>query len=204
MKTGITISIISIILISQVCLAQNENAIRPVSPIDFFKEEITLAVNDSTASVTGLYYFRNNSDNDGRMPILFPFFVDSTCLFPDTMCAYILNEKDTTYLYCRDTGQHAAVIITIPLSPNDTTVWHLDYRQKILGPRATYILTSTGAWGKPLEEATYRFIVPKSFKNVQVWPEADSTMVKRRSRVYLAHRTDFMPRQDMTIHWKSK
>jgi hypothetical protein len=203
-KIGNTINIISIIFISQVCLAQNKNMTRPVSPIDFFKESITLSVDESTASVSGIYYFRNNSDNAGRMPILFPFFVDSTSIFPDTMCAYIVNEKDTTYLDCRNTGQHEAVMIAIPLSPNCTTVWHLDYRQKIFGPRATYILTSTGAWGKPLEEATYRFIVPKAFKDVQIWPEADSTLVKGKSQEYLAHRIDFMPGQDMTIHWKSK
>jgi hypothetical protein len=200
-KTEIVIFIISIIFIAGCCFGQDEINPRPVSLIDFFKEEITLSVSDSVASVNGLYYFRNNSEHEGKMPIVFPFYADSASLFPDTINAYIVSEKDTTHLDYRKTGEHDAVMIGIPLTPKGITIWHLDYKQKILGPRATYILTSTGAWGKPLEDATYRFIVPASFKEVLVWPEADSTINRGKSREYLAHRIDFMPKQNMTIDW---
>jgi hypothetical protein len=198
------IFIILITLTPQLSFGQDKTAPKPVSPVDFFKVEITLSVNDSFASVKGIYYFRNNSNHEGRFPIIFPFYVDSVSLFPDTILAYIVNKNDTTNLRFGNERMQNAIMIEIPLSPSDTTIWHLDYRQRILESRATYILTSTGAWGKPLEEGTYKFEVPPSFKGVRVWPEADSTITESNGTEYLAHRTIFMPKQDMTIEWKAK
>ena len=49
---------------------------KPERPVSFYAEEITLEVNDSTASVSGMYCFRNNSDKEGYFPLAFPFYVD--------------------------------------------------------------------------------------------------------------------------------
>jgi hypothetical protein len=203
-KTGILSFIILLIFVSLSAIAQDKGSPRSSSPVDFFKEEITFTVKDSASSVSGIYYFRNNTERGGKMPIMFPFYVDSASVFPDTIIAYTLNSKDTTWLDVQNAQGQNAVTVEIPMTPHGITVWHLDYAQDILKAKATYILTSTSAWGKPLEDATYRFIVPASYDSVQAWPEPDSTIILKDHRELLAHRTNFMPKQNMTIEWKSK
>ncbi len=199
-------SICILILLSSiaVCLAQDKQPIPDTPLLDFFKEEITLTVGEGVSNVSGIYYFRSNTDRDGIIPIIFPFYVDSLSLFPDSMYAYVLNGADTSKLDIRSSRMKNAVRISIPIKANGITVWHLDYSQKIKSNRAVYIITSTNAWGKPLEDAAYRFIIPKRFKDVQAWPEPDSSIIKGDNCEYLARRTNFMPNRDMVISWKSK
>ncbi len=189
-----------LILGPQICLAQEKSS----SPLEFFKEEVALTVGDSSSAVSGIYYFRNNTNNVSRVTIMFPFFVDSQNPYPDTIAAYVANGADTTRIDVKSQKDQDAVSLRIPLTPQGVTIWHLDYRQKILGTKATYILISTAAWGKPLEDATYRFIVPSSFADVHTWPEADSIFDNGQTREYLAHRTNFMPGQNMEVKWESK
>jgi hypothetical protein len=203
-KTGILPFIFISILISISAIAQDKTIPYSTSPVDFFKEEITLTIDYSSSIVSGIYYFRNNTERGGKMPIMFPFYVDSASLFPDTIFAYSVNDKDTTALDVRDARGQNAVMIEIPMMPKGTTIWYLDYSQKILEPKATYILTSTGAWGKPLEDATYRFITPADYDSIQAWPEPDSIIIQNSHRELLAYRTNFMPKQNMMIEWKSK
>ena len=197
-----SIVILSILLTSQFCAAQERAATRNNSPVDFFKEDITLSVADSFASVSGTYYFRNNTERDGKMPVMFPFYVDSSSLYPDTISIFVISGNDSTRLDYRNARERNSIIIGIPLFSKLITIWHLDYRQKILGNKATYILTSTAAWGAPLEEATYKFIVPSSYEDVHVWPEADTVIANGKMIKYEANRSNLMPAQNMTIEWK--
>ncbi len=200
MRNGILFIITLVILDSQICLSQ----VKHTSPVDFFKEDITLAVSDSSARISGIYYFRHNTEHDTRMPVVFPFYVDSLNPYPDSIAAYMVNGADTIRLDFRNQRERGAIWLAIPLFSNNVTVWHLDYRQKIRDTRAVYILTSTAAWGKPLEDATYKFIVPLSFADVRTWPEADTVLAEGNFREYLAHRTNFMPGQNMEVKWVSK
>lgn len=201
---GKSICILILLIGYQICLAQDKTIPPKASPVDFFREEITLTVSDSVSKISGIYYFRVNVEHNGNMPIIFPFYVDSLSLFPDSMFAYILNGADSTKLEIRPAKMKNAVLIIIPIKSKGITVWHFDYSQKIKSARATYIITSTSAWGKPLDDATYRFMAPAHFSDVQAWPEPDSSTVKGDTREYLAHRTNFMPTHDMVISWKSK
>ena len=173
------------------------------SPVDFFKEKITLTVSDSVATVNGIFYFRNNRDRDKPFPVLFPFYVDSVTHFPREINAYIINDNDTLTVNFEPLVERGAIRMGIPMKSNAVTVWHLDYSQRIESPRARYILTSTSAWKKPLEEASYYFIVPENFKVVSVWPEPDNSGGDEIKTLW-CHKTNFMPKRDMEITWKRK
>ncbi len=193
---------IALMALAEVCFGQDD-AVRPFGrPIDFFAEEVTLSVSESTASISGVYYFRNSSDRGGTFPILFPFYVDSLTLYPDHIRADVFDGADTTELEVRRLPERNAITLGIPIKPRGVTAWHLQYSQKILGTLAVYIITSTQTWGKPLEEATYRFIAPANFDSVTVWPEADSTREYDHHIEYISHKKDFMPDRDMAIRWK--
>jgi hypothetical protein len=174
------------------------------SGVDFFKEEITLVVNDSEATVHGIYYFRNNTDKSGDFPILFPFYVDSLSQFPNYIRPFIIDSAKTVNLSFRTIENAGSISLGIPVRPRSVTIWYLDYVQRIKATRARYIITSTNAWGKPLEEATYRFIAPSDYDSIHTWPTADSIYKDRAKIVNLCHKKDFLPRQDMEISWIKK
>jgi len=171
------------------------------SPVDFFAEEITMEVNESEVSIGGVYYFRNNTSKDKSFPIIFPFYVDSLTSFPDRIDAYVISGSDTSVINFQSLEERHCIRLGIPMIPDSVTIWHLDYNQKISSRKARYILTSTSAWKKPLEKATYRFIAPKSFDINYAWPEAD-TVITGDKVTLIANRTDFMPPRDMEIIWE--
>jgi hypothetical protein len=172
-------------------------------PVDFFKEEITLAVDEGVATVHGVFYFRNNTDRERPFPVIFPFHTDSLTQFPHEIRAFTINEKDTVAINYEALMERGAIRMAVPMKANDVTIWHLDYTQEIESSRAKYILTSTSAWKKPLEEAVYRFEFPRSFDINYVWPETDSVIDGDRITL-LSRRTDFMPQQDMEIIWERR
>ena len=174
------------------------------SSVDFYKEEITVTVDDSVASIKGIYYFQNNTQKEGQFPVMFPFYVDSLSLFPVNISAYVMDGVKAETLAYRAMPEASSITLRVPLKPNLTTIWRLDYSQKILAPHARYILTSTASWKMPLAEATYRFIVPADWENVTVWPTADTMIAHGGLKTYSCNRKDFMPKQDMEISWRRK
>ena len=174
------------------------------APVDFFKEEITLTVSDSQAAINGIFYFRNNTDRDRPFPIIFPFYVDSLTSYPDKINAYTINGGDTAAINFEALAGRRAIRMAVPMKPKGVTVWYLDYTQKIDSPHARYILTSTAAWKKPLEEATYYFVMPETFNVISVWPEPDSTKISGAKKILKCERKNFMPERDMEIIWEQK
>jgi hypothetical protein len=179
--------------------------------VEFFKEDVTMTVTDSTSAVSGVYYFRNNTEKDKPYTVMFPFHVDGGTQFPYEIRAYTVNGGDTLDIDVEVLDSLNAVRLGVPLKPKEVTVWHLDYIQRIGTDYARYILTTTSAWKKPLEEANFKFIIPTDFSIVEIWPK---TQAVRRiigksegepARLELTSRqTDFMPNQDMRIVWDKK
>lgn len=191
------------LLIANIIQAGDTGASR--RPIEFFAEEISLAVTDSDATVTGVYHFRNNTAREGSYPVIFPFHVDSLTLYPEWVEGFVVDSESTGQaLEIKKYEARNSVAIDIPLKPNKIISWRLEYRQRLLGHSARYILISTQSWGEPLETATYEFVAPLDFTGVRVWPEADSVAEEGNYCIYRAHRVNFMPTRDMEIEWAPK
>jgi len=172
-------------------------------PVEFFAEEITLSVDDSSATIEGVYRFRNRTSKQGEYPVVFPFHVDSASTYPDLIEAATLG-PNARPIQVRRNEDRGAAILRVPLMPDTITSWRLRYKQRISGRSARYILTSTQAWGQPLDEATYCIIVPAEFENVKVWPEQDSMAFVGDKVEYWAHEKSFMPDKDMLVTWTLK
>jgi hypothetical protein len=210
-------SIILILTIFAICLGQDKsgkNTKLPQKllldrntsekPFDFIAEEITLIVSETSSTVNGVYHFKNNTDKIATFPIVFPFYIDSLTQYPDSIRAFIIVDGDTLNLLQKELPSKDGISLRIPMPDGKLTAWYLNYTQKISGPEARYILTSTTAWGKPLENATYTFWVPESFNSVTVWPEADSVITESPFKKYISHKSNFMPTADMQVRWKPK
>ena len=173
-----------------------------IPAVEFCKEEVTLEVGDGHACITGIYYFRNNTNRDLQMPVVFPFYIDSLTAFPHHIEAAV-NSADCEAVPTFDrVPDRDMVSLRIPVKADDITSWRLTYQQEIGAKRAVYILTSTAAWKKPLEEATYYFIAPDSFSDINTWPIPDTTYIEGPDRIFKSVRYDFMPQRDMEITWK--
>jgi hypothetical protein len=173
-------------------------------PLEFFKEEISMTVNKGEFTISGTYYFRNNTDSDRPMPVVFPFYIDDSTHYPDEISAYVNNGEGKKALDFQENRERGSIRMAIPMRPGETTIWQLDYSQRIDKPQATYILKSTQAWGKPLEEALYRIDIPDDIDIDHIWADVDSVTTKGNREVLWIHKTDYMPFSDMTIRWKNK
>ena len=205
MKFSIVIQALLLIAFQGVLFSQDNLPDLPdsdKSTVDFFMEEITLQVSDSTSHVEGVYYFRNNTSKEFDFPVLFPFYTDSLTSYPHVIEPYLLENGKRNKLSYKNLPNFSGIRFRIPLQADKTTAWHLDYSQKIRAKRAVYIITSTAAWKKPLEKATYYFIAPESFSGVEIWPEADTAYTDDGNIIYKCIRENFMPSKDMKISWK--
>jgi hypothetical protein len=196
----------TILFLGLAAASSGQKNVRPPrgSAIDFYKENIVLTVSDSDAAVSGIYWFRNTTEMHVPYPVSFPFYIDSTSLFPNSISAYIKNDSTITQIPFMKYKIAKSIGIRVPMTAKGTTIWHLDYSQKILSPHARYILTSTAAWGRPLQEAMYKFIVPALFDSVRVWPKPDTVYNQGDQKIYLCHKSNYMPKRDMEIYWKTK
>ena len=185
-----------------VLLGQGEDL--PNMQVEFFKEEITMTVTDSTSAISGVYYFRNNTERDKPFSVVFPFYVDAVSHYPHEIRAYTVNDSDTLIIESTPLEDGNAIRLRIPMKPKEVTVWNLDYSQRIEGSHARYILTSTGAWGQPLEEALYRFIIPTDFEIIDIWPRVDKARRVKPNLELWCEKTNFMPSRDMEIFWDRK
>jgi len=197
---GVLIIALQGVLYSQSNFSDSVDSYKP--NVEFFMEEITLEVTDSTAHVKGVYYFSNNTSKEFDFPVLFPFYTDSLISYPHVIEPYLLENGQKNKLSYKDSPNFSGIRFRIPLQADKVTAWHLDYCQKISAKRAVYIITSTAAWKKPLDKATYYFIAPESFSGVEVWPEADTAYMDNGNIIYKCVRENFMPSQDMEILWK--
>lgn len=196
---SLTNQIGALLLAGVILLGQGEN---PRSrQVEFFKEEITMAVTDSSSSISGVYYFRNNTEKDKPYSVLFPFYVDGVSHYPHEIRAYTVNGDDTQTIKTDALEGQNAIRLRIPMKPKQVTVWYLDYTQRIESEYARYILTSTGAWGQPLEEATYRFLIPTGYRIIEIWPKADKLRRIKSTIEMWCEKINFMPDQDMRIFW---
>ena len=67
-------------------------------------------------------------------------------------------------------------------------------------PLARYILTSTGAWGRPLQSGEYRVRWPATLAGVRVsYPGHDETKDGWTTRSF--ERKDFQPDRDLVVGW---
>jgi hypothetical protein len=173
-------------------------------PVEFFKEEIFMTVNIGEFTISGTYYFRNNTEISKPMPIVFPFYIDDSTHFPHEIKASVTTDKEKRQLDFQEHLERGSLRISIPMKPKEITIWRLEYTQKIDKSQATYILQSTQAWGKPIEEALYKIDIPDNINVDYIWADVDSVTNKGNREILWIHKTEYMPFKDMTIKWKEE
>ena len=160
-------------------------------PVRFHDEVIDVTVEPGRVTVDALYGLQNPTRASAGVTLLYPIPVDDAHPFPDRV-----EVKDRRFGTRPD-----GLLIPVSLGPGEETTLAVRYSQAAAEPVARYILTSTGAWGRPLRSGTYRVRWPADLPGVRVsYPGHDH----RAADGWITRsfeRTDFQPDRDLVVTW---
>lgn len=160
---------------------------------DFFREDITFSLNRTNLDVDGYYWFTNHSEKTVESEIFYPFAnysnekIDSIRLFNISKGEKVRFTKD----------ENKGIYFRLNIAPHDTLLFQIGYRQTLSADSAVYILKTTQGWGKPIDLAEYKLVVPSSLPIKKFTYEPDRSYKIENSTVYYWKKEKFMPKEDM-------
>ena len=158
-------------------------------------------VRPGTLEVRGMYHFQCSVKEPLVASMRYPFPLDSTHLYPDSM------EIRQRAFQRQDSG----VSFRMRFHPGAEDSFFVYYRQPLKTNSATYVVTTTRKWKRPIDLAQFRVTVPAGFKDVELTFKADSVVhcptgaagAKSDSTVsYFFTRKKFFPDKDVTVTWR--
>jgi hypothetical protein len=164
----------------------------PASPIHFAREEIAMDVRPSTLEVRGMYHFTCSSKEPLMASVFYPFPLDSTLAYPDSI-------EIRQHAFQR---QDSGVAFRMRFRPEAEDSFFAYYRQPLKTNSATYIVTTTRKWKRPIDLARFRVTVPTGFKDVSLSFKPDSIKQSDSTTAYFFTRKRFYPDKDVTVTWR--
>ena len=185
--------------------------VEPVSPVHFAREEIAMDVRPGTLEVRGMYHFTCSAREPLVASVFYPFPLDSTHLYPESIELRTSNanrqsadsEVRSSALELRTfIRQDSGVAFRMRFRPEAEDSFFAYYRQPLKTNSATYIVTTTRKWKRPIDQAQFRVTVPASFEQVNLTYEPDSVARTDSTVLYFFARKRFYPDKDVTVTWK--
>ncbi|UCG90903.1 MAG: DUF4424 family protein [candidate division WOR-3 bacterium] len=158
-------------------------------PIDFFKEDITIEIEEGRLRVTGIYFFKNLTSNRIRVNFYYPFPVDVNHHYPDTIAMSRSYEENSS-----------GINFTMLFNPKDIASFHIMYEQRISKNQCTYITTTTRKWERPIKEAHFTIIIPDTLSAIISYPLSHSAKINNKHHHYITIQS-FFPKEDLMIEW---
>lgn len=171
-----------------------------ISAAQFVREEISIRVHGSYCTLDGRYEFRNTQNDAALWPIFYPLLNNAAIPLADSI--HIRDAVTEDLLPFEDGVNGVSFALTMP--PRASKAIRISYRQRTPEKTMEYILTTTQKWGKPLEHATFRVVVPDSLRLTHISIPYDSLMKRGHDVEYLIHKKAFMPRSNLIIKWERK
>jgi hypothetical protein len=168
-----------------------EESLEPVA--EFVREQVDLTLTGREVEVWGRYTFRNPLPRPTRLGITYPFPVGPGHPYPHAIDA---GGLDVTEL-------PAGIGWRLDLDACEERTVEVRYRQACETPEATYILTSTRAWGRPIELAEFTLRYPESLGPLRVSYPADAggRSVSAGVVTHRFARRSFWPSADLVARW---
>jgi hypothetical protein len=164
----------------------------PTGPVHFAREEIAMDVRPGTLEVRGMYHFTCSAREPLVASMFYPFPLDSNHPYPDSV------EIRQHGFQKQDSG----VSFRMHFKPGAEDSFFAYYRQPLRANSATYIVTTTRKWQRPIDLAQFRVTVPASFKDVKLTFKADSVAKSDSTVTYHFARKRFFPDRDVTVTWR--
>lgn len=167
--------------------------------VEFYREDINFTISQSHFTVEGKYHFCNISTDSIRIPIMYPFPLDSLYGDVDSIQVVNLNTgEEMEFTNYRPRG----IRFLLVLAPLEIAAYRIAYRQKLNAGRAEYILTTTRHWNKPFEIVNYSLTTPPDIKLDSCSYQPDSVSVSTAENQYFWKKRNFMPQKNM-LFWFS-
>lgn len=166
--------------------------------IRFFRETITVTIADSFCTVEGIYYFKNSSLSNRRLPVLYPFKIEQDLPYPDSV--NVINLNDSTYIPVSHSKEACSFSLFLP--SKRITSFKVFYKQATPARKMSYILTTTRWWNAPLVQADYYIIAPKHVKLKHLPFEKMEKRLSKGKMIYYIRKKNFLPLNNLDITWE--
>jgi hypothetical protein len=171
---------------------------RSQQPVEFARERIAIFVDGGGIAVDGVYVLRNPTPRDRVQALFYPFPVDSTHPFPDSISVW---QKQEPVPFERSGD---GVVFSIEVAAGKSAGFRVVYEQKCLDNTGCYILTTTTIWNRPLEWADFEITFADGVELEWAAYELTPLGNQKGVRTYEFSREDFMPEKDLCLRWKAR
>jgi hypothetical protein len=178
---------------SLLCAADSAPA---VPEVVFKAETVKIFIDDGAVRIEGMYVFTATSSSSLVAGLFYPLPIDSTHLFPDSIL--VRSRGHALPFRMVENG----IAFSIPLSADHPATVEVVYKQPCLDNTACYILTSTSAWTKPLENANFEIHVPSDLDLIWTAYDVEETTQHGDMTIHRFGRRDFMPDKDLCLRWR--
>lgn len=167
--------------------------------LQFFREDLRFTLTDSTFSVDGDYYFRNNSQRDLERILFYPFPQDS--LYGEVSESFAFSQ-DSLDVLSKISAEGSFFKVKIPA--DEETYIRVGYTHQLLADQAEYILLTTRNWGIPFEVVNYSLEFSKELVIIEFSLLPDE-LTEDDNRYYLSwYKEDFMPKTNFIVKFNKQ
>jgi hypothetical protein len=168
------------------------------SEISFYREDLNFTIKNNKFYIDGNYFFRNDSDEEQKVILRYPFPEKEYLGKVDSLISYNLENPDKDMTFGMDQKNGAVKLV---VAANDTVIYKIAYQHELKAEIAEYILMTTHGWGKPFEQVNYNL---KVADNIVVDSLAVPNSVKISEREYQWHLKSFLPFSDFIVKYHPK
>lgn len=166
--------------------------------LSFFKESIELFIHEKYCTVTGKYYFKNNSNKPVDQMIYYPFSKSYNISKPDSInITDFTNNKTIQYSIYKD-----GIIFNLNMKPNGKTIYQVVYSQRTPDQKMEYILLTTQEWKKPLEKAEFIVKLAANLNFEYISAKYDHKKITESYTAYFVSRDNYMPDENLVVQWR--
>jgi hypothetical protein len=180
-------------------------------PLSFVREIVTLTIAGDSLEVAGTYFLRPTGTGGGSLALLYPYPQDERLGAAHTVLLETrAGRADWQASAWRELPGGSGARWHLPVTDRSQLAVRTVYRQELRGCYARYIVTTTRAWGRPLERARFEIHLPPGAVPVRFSypfrPEerADdpSAAAGVGGSTYVFEAADFLPRRDIEVEWR--
>jgi hypothetical protein len=183
-----------ILLLISLTVLQSYSLTVIAQSLQFYREDIVFNVSEYQVTIDAQYHFCNLSEKDIKTSLFYPFPGNTRELI-DTLD--IRDLKTDQFISYRDGKAGVFFVISVPAYSQ--AAYRVYFRQRLEEKHFTYILTSTESWGRSLEFANFKLLIPVTLSIDFLSYPADSTFIQNDIRYFIWKKKDFMPDRDFEI-----
>jgi hypothetical protein len=161
----------------------------------FVREDVRLELSADLVTVRAEYRF-HLSPGATACVFRYPFPHDASLGPPELLQAYVVSDDQCRPLTI-SVGDDCWRWLAEPGQGTECAV-HIAYRQTMSASRACYVLKSTQAWGRPIDEAYLEVRVPEG-RSYRIVPSLPLVRTEAGIRVYGRQFRGFFPDEDLLV-----